>query len=105
VSLPEDPLGRFPPEDAEHAPFWEAAAEGRLVLRDADSAWAEVSGLGAIENIEGGGVTVRLDEGLRFNSRMIGPMAGTEKPGDRVRCVFEARGGGVNLPCFVLDQR
>lgn len=122
---------RLPPRDAATAPFWDAAAEGRLVLQRRhedgavvapalertppvlpaeDAAWVEVSGMGRIKRIaivEGRTperyveAEIALDEGAMISANIVGPGAAEAEVGERVRCVFEARGNGQNAPQFI----
>lgn len=101
----------WPPRDAANAPFWEAAVEGRLLLRrGGDQDWIEASGFGVIAAVgapdasaPGTPATIALDEGLSVRSVVVGPGAADAAPGQRVRCVFAAEGDGVNVPQYVLD--
>lgn len=124
----------LPPRDDETAPFWDAAAEGRLLLRRrpgtgealapaldrpsgalADAIeWFEATGFGQIHSlniIEDDAVgqyveaLIDLDEGARMAANIVGPGAENAAAGERVRCVFEARGAGVNVPQFMRDDR
>ena len=38
-------------------------------------------------------------------ANIIGPNALNVAIGDKVRCVFEARGEGINVPQFLLEKR
>ena len=135
--LPPLPL---PPRNPDNAPYWDAAAEGRLLLQrcrrtgriwfyprhispatwEADDAeWFEASGLGEVHSFS---IVHRapeaafqarapyvvalidLDEGARMMTNIVGPGALDVAIGDRVRCVFEARGDGVNAPQFVREE-
>lgn len=113
----------FPPmllplRNDETAPFWDAAVEGRLLLRRQHAndvaEWFEASGFGRIYSlniIEDDAVgqyveaLIDLDEGARMPANIVGPGAGEATAGERVRCVFEARGNGVNVPQFMRDDR
>ena len=125
---------RLPARDQNTAPFWDAAAEGRLLLqrRLDDGAvlapsldrtppvlppeaaeWFEASGYGQIKRIaivEGRmparyvEAEVLLDEGALISVNIVGPGAAEADVGERVRCVYEARGDGQNAPQFVRDS-
>lgn len=47
---------------------------------------------------------IDLEEGPRMLAHIVGPSALEAAIGDPVRCVFEARGDGVNAPQFLLDR-
>ena len=88
------------PED--DVAFWDAAAEGRLVLEGNES-----SGYGTVKAVSAEGsvnlAEVQLDDGPRVTGAVVGKGAASASPGDRVRTVYEALGHGRNRPCFHLD--
>lgn len=129
----------LPLPTAATAPYWAAAAEGRLMLQrcrtsgaiwhyprqmssasgdQADVEWFEASGRGVVYSFS----IVRrapdpvfqarapypialidLAEGPRMLASIVGPGALAVAIGDAVRCVFEARGKGMNVPQFIRE--
>jgi uncharacterized OB-fold protein len=136
---PDPPLP-LPQQNADNAPYWDAAAEGRLLLQrcsksgqvwfyprqispatwdPADVEWFEASGKGVVHSFsivhrasEPGYrpltpfvvALIDLAEGARMMTNIIGPDALDVAIGDAVRCVFEARGDGVNVPQFIREE-
>lgn len=137
--VPDPPLP-MPARNADNAPYWDAAAEGRLLLQRCrktgqvwfyprqispatwapeDVEWFEASGRGEVHSFsivhrasEPGYQSltpfvvalIDLEEGARMMTNIIGPNALAVAIGDKVRCVFEARGEGVNVPQFLLEE-
>ena len=113
----------LPGKTAANAPFWEAAAEGRLLLRrsrqtgaiwcgatssdPADAEWFEVSGDGSVLRFaidqSDAIAQIALKEGGRITTHIIGPGAQDTCVGDAVRCVYAAVGNGCNVPQFVRE--
>lgn len=123
-------------QGAADAPYWEAAASGRLLLRrsrstgevwrhdvqpppQADGEWFEATGKGVVRSLivlhgaddpATAALTARvvaeiqLEEGPTMHAAIIGPGALDARTGDAVRCVFEARGQGVNVPQFLREE-
>lgn len=114
------------------AAYWDAASEGRLLLwREPGSKKARHGPMPyGVETFEATGrgridaftivdahpdprlhaqtpypiALIKLDEGPRMLARIIGPSALKIETGAPVRCVYEARGGGYNVPVFVLAR-
>jgi uncharacterized OB-fold protein len=127
MSLPmsnTDALWQTLPEKTDaNAPFWDAASEGRLLLRSSrqtgavwcgvalfdpvDAEWFEASGDGSIlrSAIDQSDVKaeIQLVEGGRITTQIIGPGALDARIGDAVRCVYAAAGNGCNVPQFVRE--
>jgi uncharacterized protein len=137
---PDPPLP-VPRRNADNAPYWDGAAEGRLLLQRcrksgqvwfyprqispatwdaADVEWFEASGLGEVHSFsivhrasEPGYrpltpfvvALIDLEEGARMMTNIIGPNALGVAIEDKVRCVFEARGEGINVPQFLREER
>ncbi|MEQ9123638.1 MAG: OB-fold domain-containing protein [Alphaproteobacteria bacterium] len=125
----------LPPRSPANAPFWDAAAEGRLMLQRRPSTgevsldlasplapgdeWFEASGRGVVKSFDivtpetapdmprrqrYVAALIDLAEGPCMPANIVGPDALDVAVGDQVRCVFEARGCGVNVPQFVRDK-
>lgn len=134
---PDQPPLPLPAPTADTAPYWDAAAEGRLLLRRCrrtgalslgaapppeppeQTEWVEATGRGHVHSFTVAHIhpdaafnrrtpyvvaLIDLEEGVRMLAHVVGPSALDVAVGDAVRCVFEARGGGFNVPQFLREQ-
>lgn len=118
-----------PSETPESAQFWQAAREGRLLIRQCescgkphwyprslcpfcmgDASWREACGLGVIYSYSvtrKGGPSpyciayVTLDEGVTMLTQIVDCDLDTLHIGQRVRVKFAATDGGPPVPAFV----
>jgi uncharacterized OB-fold protein len=122
-----------PPADAESRPYFEAAAQGRLVTRKcvsceevhfyprslcpfcgaADPAWVELSGKGAIYSCSvtrrAGPVPyaiayVALDEGVSMLTNIVDCDLDALRIGQRVEVVFRPAEDGAAVPMFTPER-
>lgn len=115
----------------EAAPYWEAAAQGRLLVKrctacgqphhyprdicpfclSPDTAWTEAAGTGTLYAFSTMGqgddaytlAYVTLDEGVTLMTNLVDGDAARARVGDRVRVRFAPTAGGPPVPVFALD--
>lgn len=120
-----------PVPSPDSAPFWSAAAEGRLTLREcsacgrahwyprptcpfcfsADTVWREASGRGEIYSYSVmrrvpapyAIAYVRLEEGPIMMTNIVAPDLDALAIGQAVSVAFVATPGGFHLPCFRIS--
>jgi uncharacterized OB-fold protein len=126
-----DQLMRPPPINPEAAPFFEAAAQGRFIVRrclsceqvhwyprvycpfcTGETEWIEGSGKGVIYSFSVmrrvdppyAIAYVVLDEGPSMMTNLVDCDFSTLAIGQRVRLVFKPSDGGHPLPCFTKED-
>jgi len=117
--------------NAETAPFWRAAAEGRLLIKrcvacsahhwyprthcphcgSGSTEWVEASEMGTIYTFtvlrRGGGKVpcyITLDEGISIFTNIVDCDPDEIAIGQRVRVQFRDETDGVTIPVFVLEK-
>jgi uncharacterized protein len=116
----------------EARPYWDAADEGRLLLKrcdacgqvhhyprdvcpfcmSTDTRWIESGGTGVLYSFSTMGqgeaaftlAMVTLDEGITMMSNLVGCDPATARIGDRVRVQFQPTDGGPAVPVFTPVQ-